>query len=134
MTVRSIEALKALQGTARADRLPDASVSLPRLAKLPPPPAKLVSESAIAEWHRLGNFMVMCGLLTEASLPAFALICRLHGKLQDTDELNIPAMEAYNKAINNFGLLPVSMSKVKLPADGEKQSNKFAHIGVRPAA
>lgn len=72
MTQRTSHQLKAIRGTARADRAPK-STGGERLTEAPLPPAGM-SELAAAEWRQLADVLVRSGMLVESDLRALELL------------------------------------------------------------
>ena len=69
---RKTTALKRLQGTARADRVPKVDYAR-RLDQPPPAPATLAA-AAVLHWNRIAAATVGLGVLTEADLSLLELL------------------------------------------------------------
>lgn len=127
--------LKVVAGTDRKDRAAAASVDLPLIEKVPPPPDWLPNAHAVKEWKRLAGVLVANKLLTEGGLSAFGMLCSLHGKLVQLwsagESPTGHMLAQYRNLINDFGLTPVAQGKVK-PVGEKDTGNPFAKNG-RPA-
>lgn len=133
---RKPNALKLVSGTARADREAPVGVELAPVQARPAAPDWLPNAHAVKEWDRLTAILVGMKLLTEADLPILGLLCSLHGKLVQlwaAGECPTGAMIAQYRALaNDFGMTPVSRSKVK-PIGDQDAGNKFAKFKDKPA-
>lgn|SRR5690606_17067456 len=128
--------LKAVAGTSRPDREPEAHVALPLVDSVPPAPDWLPNAHAIREFDRLAPILHANSLLTEAGVSALGHLCALHGKivqLYAAGESPSGHMVAqYRALINDFGLTPVAQGKVK-PVGEKDKGNRFAGNGKRTA-
>ena len=144
---RKPTALKVVQGTARKDRIlnePDPEVVAPE------PPDSLGGE-ALAEWERITPELVALGLVSVVDRAALTAYCQAwalymkasdavdgatsltfetdNGYMQQIPEVGIMTKAAamMHKFLTEFGLSPVSRSKINLPerADGENKWSKF---------
>ena len=61
-------------------RKPKPSTRLPSVDELPEPPEWL-GEAGVAEWHRIGPWLVSKGLLSEADVGAFTVYCANYNML-----------------------------------------------------
>ena len=144
--------LKAIAGTARPDRMRQATIQ--RLTTVPEPPESL-SSGARAEWIALAPAALAVGL-TAADLRAFALLCeclatagelaavvRVAGcTLQSGESVKAhPALAALASArkdaagmLGRFGLDP--RGRVSLPTSPAPSAtaNPFAALGTSPRA
>lgn len=131
---RKPESLKLVSGTARNDRTVTESVKFPLVVDMPVTPEWLPNAYAVNEWNRLVPLLMANKLLTEGGLSALAVLCSLHGKivqLYAAGECPTGHLSAqYRNLINDFGLTPVSQSKVKGFSAKEKE-NPFARNGNR---
>ena len=126
--------LKVVAGTDRPDRRNESSAELPAVSELPRAPSWLSNAHAKKEWDRLGPILVANGLLTEAGLSAFGVMCSLHGKIIQlfaAGETPVASMVSqYRNLVNDFGLTPVAQGKVKPTSDAKKE-NRFSRNGRR---
>lgn len=127
---RKLDAIKKLEGTLKKTREVD-SLPLPTVAALPQPPDWLRNRHAIAEWYRLSPILFRVGVLTEAGIPALAVLCAVHGSIVSAfDGGEVPTaaeLAQYRNLINDFGLTPVAQTKVKaIKTPGEGLVNGFA--------
>ena len=127
-------ALKVIQGTLQPCRdIPQAEFA--GVTEVPNAPDWLPNMHAMKEWDRLAPILHKAGLLTEAGLSAFGMLCSLHGKIVQlfaAGECPTGHMLAQWRSItNDFGLTPVAQGKVK-PLGQEKPKNKFGENGKRP--
>ena len=128
------QTLKVISGTVRKDRTVNESVKLPLIVDMPAAPDWLPNAHAVKEWDRLVPILIANKLLTEAGLSALAMLCALYGKLVQlyaAGECPTGHLSAqYRNMINDFGLTPVSQSKVKA-FTGTEKTNPFARNGRR---
>lgn len=127
---RKLDAIKKLEGTMKKTREVE-SLPLPTVAALPQPPDWLRNRHAIAEWYRLSPILFRVGVLTEAGIPALAVLCAVHGSIVSAfDGGEVPTaaeLAQYRNLINDFGLTPVAQTKVKaIKTPGEGLVNGFA--------
>jgi phage terminase small subunit len=110
--------LKLVKGTLQKCRDTDPTPPLPAFAKLPPPPVwMLKNPHAVREWKRLGPFMIVNGLLGEATLSAFATMCALYGRNVECFRRGITPTAAHIAAhralCGSLGLLGMNLSTPK---------------------
>ena len=112
-------------------------------------PPDHLDDVAIKEWHRLGNELYECGLMTRVDYASFAAYCVTWARWVEAEEIiakegfiittthgNIiqhPAVGVANKALElmhrfltEFGMTPSSRAKVTV---SEKALNKFEKYG-----
>jgi hypothetical protein len=113
------------------------TVEYPIMEHAPPPPDWLTNFHAKQEWNRLAPIIARQKLLTEAGLNALGNLCALHGALVGewtAGRTPLASLIAqYRNMVNDFGLTPLSQSRVKAP-EGAASSNPFATNGRREAA
>jgi phage terminase small subunit len=130
-------ALKAIAGTDRRDRASPPQVELPKVEQVPPAPDWMPNVHAVNEWNRLAAILVANGLLTEGGTGVLAVLCALHGKIQQlyaAGESPTGHMIAQYRALaNDFGLTPVAQGKVRQSEAGVRPGNRFANNGKRSA-
>ncbi len=135
MTARKPETLKLISGTTKPCRARE-SIDIPVISDVPEPPYWLINEHAVTEWRKLATILTNNGLLTEAGLAPLAMLCALHGTLVDVWSKgylpNGHTLAQYRNLINDFGLTPMSQSKVKTPSEKPK-ANAFARNGQKKA-
>lgn len=126
--------LKILAGTARKDRDKGAKVDLPKVDSVPEAPSWLPNAHAVTEFNRLAAILFNNSLLHEVSVSALAHLAALHGKLLHIWSTGgIPSghlMAQYRNLSNDFGLTPISCSKIGGAAPVKKK-NAFANNGTR---
>ena len=129
-------ALKLISGTDQPCRRddPGSLMEIPIIMEVPEPPHWLPNEHAIAEWRKLAPIFVNNGLLTETSISVLGNLCALHGVLVDVWSKgflpNANTIAQYRSMVNDFGMTPASLSKVKINKDTPK-ANKFSSNGKR---
>lgn len=79
-------ALKELRGTARRDRTNEREPRPEVLTKLPRPPKELDAYGR-RHWYRLGRLLIRMGVLTEADLITFRLLCMYLGQIDEILEI-----------------------------------------------
>lgn len=126
--------LKAISGTIRKDRDEGTALNLPTVEGLPDAPKWLPNVNAVLEFNRLAAILFNNRLLTEGAVSSLGHLAALHGTLvQQWTAGKCPSghlMAQYRNLINDFGLTPVSSSKIGGGAS-IKKSNKFANNGKR---
>ena len=131
---RKPQTLKVVSGTDRKDRTVTESVKFPLIVDMPVAPDWLPNAHAVKEWNRLVPLLMANKLLTEAGLSALAMLCALHGKLVQlyaAGECPTGHLSAqYRNMMNDFGLTPISQSKVKA-FSGTEKTNAFSRNGNR---
>ena len=129
--------LKAVAGTARADREPATFVDLPLVDSVPPAPDWLPNGHAIKEWDRLAPILHANKLLTEAAVSTLAQMCALHGKIVQLyaagESPNASMVAQYRALANDFGLTPVAQGKVRGGGEKSAPDNPFAKHAKRGA-
>lgn len=129
--------LKAIAGTARADRAEAPAVQLAPVEVVPDPVDWLPNAHAVNEWRRLAPILVANKILAEADLSAFGHMCALHGKMVQlwaAGEAPTGHMVAqYNALAGAFGLSPAWRGKVK-PSGTEDKGNKFSKFKADASA
>lgn len=110
-------------------------VDMPLVDKVPTAPNWLPNAHAKKEFQRLAAILHANRLLTEASVMPLAHLCAVYGKLvQLWSAGEAPSghmLSQYRNMINDFGLTPVSQSKVRPGAGAGTGGNKFAGNGKR---
>ena len=128
--------LKAVKGTVRKDRLPDAHIEIEPMADLPEAPNWLPNPDAVKEFDKLAKILHANKLLTEGGVGALAQMCALYGKMVQlwrAGETPTGHMVAqYRSLVNDFGLTPVAQGKVAASSD-KPAGNKFASNGKKTA-
>ena len=134
---RTPPTLKAIAGTQRPDRVYE-TVDFEPCADVPRAPDWLANVHAVAEWNRLGPILHANGLLTEAGLTAFGVMCSLFGKIVQLyaagESPTANMITGYRSLANDFGLTPYAQGRVKGSFTGhmaERPGNKFANNGKR---
>ena len=126
--------LKVISGTIRKDRDKGAALNLPIVDGLPEAPEWLPNAHAVLEFNRLAAILFNNGLLIEGAVSSLGHLAALHGKLvQQWTAGTCPTghlMAQYRNLINDFGLTPISCSKIG-GASPVTKINKFASNGKR---
>jgi len=123
--------LKVLSGTNQPCRDVD-GLEFEPLAKFPKAPTVLPNSHATKEWNRLGPILFKNGLLTDASLGPFIVLCTTYGLIIQQSSAGVGVQAAlltqYLSFVREFGLTPAAAGKVKAPGPGKK-ANPFANNG-----
>ena len=123
---RKPEYLKALAGTARADRAHSAGFVTKPITDIPAPPDWLPNCHAVKEWNRLAPMLTTNGVVTELDLGALGHLCAIHGKLVQlwaADETPTGHLIAqYNSLAGAFGLTPVMRAKIPTQKKGSEEN------------
>jgi len=127
--------LKVISGTTRKDRDKGrTTVDLPKVGEIPEAPHWLPNAHAVTEFNRLAEILFNNRLLIESSVSALGHLAALHGKLvQLWSAGETPTghlMAQYRALVNDFGLSPVSSTKIGGAAP-VKKTNTFASNGKR---
>lgn len=129
--------LKLISGTMRKDRdIKAAMLGTPTVDTLPEAPHWLPNAHAVTEFNRLAEILFNNGLLIESSVSALGHLAALHGKLVELwsgsagETPSGHLMAQYRALVNDFGLTPVSGSKISA-APVVKSNNVFASNGKR---
>lgn len=127
--------LKLISGTMRKDRdIKATMLEAPTVDTLPEAPHWLPNAHAVTEFNRLAEILFNNGLLIESSVTALGHLAAIHGKLVDlwsSGEGETPSghlMAQYRALVNDFGLSPVSSTKIGGAAP-VKKTNVFASNG-----
>ena len=126
------QAALQLRGSRRYDPTrADANLGIP--GDLPSPPDHL-TDTALAEWHRLATALHIAGLLSPLDRGALATLCQCYGRMVDADaalnetgliikspsgfptpspylSISERAADQYRKLCTEFGLTPSSRSR-----------------------
>jgi len=125
--------LKLISGTEKPCREREV-MDVEVLKETPSPPHWMLNPDAIEEWNTLAPIFTANGLMTIANVSVLAQLCSLHGALvQSWKNGWVPhaaTMGQYRSMVNDFGLTPVAMQKIKLPGENKK-ANAFAGNGKR---
>lgn len=126
--------LKLISGTARKDRDNGVTVELPTVDSVPDAPGWLPNAEAVNEFNKLAGVLFNNGLLLEGSISSLGHLAAIHGMLVKLWSAGLTPsghlMAQYRNLSNDFGLTPVSSSKIGGAAPVAK-ANKFASNGKR---
>lgn len=137
MTTRKARNLRVIAGTLRPCRdALEPALPLPLVTEVPPAPDWLPNAHAVGEWDRLAPLLVANGLLSQAGLSAFGVLCALHGKLVQLwaagESPRASTIAQYRGLVNDFGFTPMSQGRVKPAGERGALENRFSHSGRRP--
>jgi phage terminase small subunit len=139
MASKKPQSLKIISGTDQPCRRDDGAqlfVEEP-LTEAPPPPDWLPNAHAMREWNRLAPILAVNKLLTESSMQSLGVLCACYGKIVQLyaagESPNASQLAQYRGMAAEFGLTPLSQSRLKPNAEPEKE-NRFSKHGKRPDA
>jgi len=130
---RKPEVLKLISGTNQPCRVRE-EVAMPKVDRVPDPPAWLTNPDALEEWDRLAPQLFAVGLLTGPAVSPLAILCGTFGAIvaaMAEGQINSALINSYRAFCGDFGMTPASASKVK-PVE-QKRANAFTRNGQRPA-
>ncbi len=148
--------LKLVQGTFRPDRAPSKEIAPPPVKTIDPP--KGLDVHARRAWRTYGPMLRRLGLLTEADLQAFVLLCqtwarheraqaRLRAVYRQKPNVTIEAIEYIRKAEvsveqagrelrqlwSEFGMTPAARSRLDVSAPPPTEEDDFERFMNAPA-
>ena len=134
MTAPKSKYQKIMAGTVKPIREVN-TMEVETLKEVPNWPHWMKNEEAQNEWERLAPVFIANGLLTTANVSVLAQLCSLHGALVDSWAKGyVPhaaTMGQYRSMVNDFGLTPMAMMRVKMPK-AEQKKNSFTSNGSAP--
>lgn len=102
---------------------------------VPKAPNWLPNVHAQKEWQRLAPILVANRILNEANLGGFSQLCSLHGKLVQLWAAGEPPsghlISQYRQLLNDYGLTPVSSSRVAAIKSESEKANRFSRNGAQ---
>ncbi len=135
MSAKKTEQAKQLAGTNQPCRASEVVIDFPLLQEVPEPPAWLPNLEAQFEWLRLAPILHANKLLHEGTVNSLGHLCALHGSVLAEYALgkmpNSSAIATLRTLFNDFGLTPISQSKVKPQGLAEKKDNPFMRNAKR---
>jgi len=112
--------LKIISGSRRLERGTPSGVQLPPLEVAPPPPAWLLDDAAVEEWHRLAGLLTANRMLGALDLGTLAHLCAVHGQIVACYLAGITPKASlvgvYSSMAGAFGLTPSTRGKVAPPS------------------
>ena len=135
--------LKKAQGTFQKSRNPENEPEFSKLSLIPKPPEYL-NKHGKAIWGKLLLELNKSGILTEADLPAFEMLCMNYGVWRETSELiskkpecieneyggrsvtvqqNNAAFNMCEKMMSRFGLTPSDRNRLGLSKKNDVDPN-----------
>lgn len=108
------------------------SIRVTPLRAVPKCPAWIKDALAIEQWDEIAPVMIEHKLLTKSNLPMLALMVATFGRIVEgytarkNGSINTALLAQYRTLVNDFGLMPCSQLRIRLPEATENE-NPFLH-------
>lgn len=135
MPARTPHNLKVISGTVQPCRVEPESVSWEPLTEVPPAPPWLNNYLAVEEWQRITPFLIRLKLMSEGDIPAVATMCDLYAgyicAALEGRKVDASTIAQMRGLWADFGMTPLSRSKIRNPDTPKNPKSKFGSNGKR---